>query len=45
MEKDKIESARVQRLVRAKPKQCFLNAVRVDLACAGISREPITWKA
>lgn len=29
MEKDKIESARVQRLVRANLNQCFLNAVRV----------------
>ena len=36
MKKDKIESARVQRLVRANPQQCFLNAVRVDLARAGI---------
>ena len=29
MAKDKIESARAGRLVRAKPKQCFRNAVRV----------------
>lgn len=29
MNKDKSESIRVQRLVRAKPKQCFRNAVRV----------------
>ncbi len=29
MMKDKAESARVGRLVRAKPKQCFRNAVRV----------------
>lgn len=29
MTKDKVESARVGRLVRAKPKQCFHNTVRV----------------
>ena len=29
MHKDKTESARVRRLVRAKPRQCFRNAVRV----------------
>ena len=29
MTKDKVESARVRRLVRAKPKQCFINAMRV----------------
>jgi len=29
MTKDRIESARVRRLVRAKPKECFINAMRV----------------
>ena len=29
MMKDKVESARVRRLVRARPKQCFRNAVHV----------------